>query len=131
VFELGDNYLLFWLIVSAVGFAIWGLVNAARKSKEKNVIINDIVPDIEKYATVVDKTAGIEQTGTVRNPNHETKFLVKFQYDNGEEIVLDVPQEIYDQFIVGMRDTLVTQNNKFLSFGILAAEEIKITPFTG
>lgn len=125
---MGKNTIPFCIFILAIAGMLWciiyGIHHALNWNKSDD-FIEDAPLDKEEYATIIDKATGIEQTGTAQYPEHILEFAVKFRYDNGEEISFNMPQEIFDKIIVGMRDTLITQNSNFVDFGGLDGENIR------
>lgn len=111
---------MFILIGAAVfifGAVIWSFVSFHKNLKSGKGLIDDAAPENETYATILGKKVMMEKTGTSKMPSHRVSHLVKFHFDNGTEITMSVPKEIFDDLPVGSRDLLVTQNENFVDFG--------------
>lgn len=106
------------------GVMIWSFIRYHHSIKSGEGLIEDVAPVIEEYATILEKNAVMEQTGTTKMPSHRLACMVKFRFDNGTETSMCVTPEIFDDLPVGSRDVLTTQNNNFVDFGGCTAEDI-------
>ena len=84
-----------------------------RKRKQEEYITEALQPET-LYATVAEKGILTQYSG-----HHKARrpYSVCFRADSGEEITTPVPPELYDDFVIGMRDILVLQNGNFLGYG--------------
>ena len=113
------------LVIMMFVAAIVGCVFAAlseKKYKENHV---EEISDSDEYiepefisvgATVLGKGGFHKYYGT-KITHHTLLFRVAFMTDDGDEVIFEIPQEIYDRISEGQHGDLVTVNGNFFDFG--------------
>ncbi|HEX3018459.1 MAG TPA: DUF2500 family protein [Caproicibacter sp.] len=111
--------LIIVIVMAAAVFAavIYSFVSYHRRLQSGQGIRDEEAPVLQKYATVLQKEIVKENTGTMYRPEHRVEFRVKFRYEDGTEIDMIVPPDVYEKIPVGFTDLLITQNGEFLDFG--------------
>lgn len=89
----------------------------ARKMRENAHYAEQAAALVQQPATVTGKTKQRAETGTLQVPAHRIAYMVSFKVNEDEDILLEVDPPLYDQFTVGAKDTLITQNDWFVGFG--------------
>lgn len=107
------------IVLAVLAIAAWPVTNALSKKKtaapqEETV---EIPQPEETRAVVKGKTIAQENYGSYREPYTVLFYQVAFELENGEELFLEVPENVYDALQPGESDILLTQNGMFLDFG--------------
>ena len=115
-----------WLTIGLLaGGAIFGLVTSLyyRKGvqKQKQDLLNDLMSDdetpvVQKNATVLDKVATKQMTGTYHIPGHRVVYLVKFSLGTNEDIPFEVSDVEFNRLQLGWCGKLTFQNGNYLDF---------------
>ena len=68
-------------------------------------------------ATVIGKGQFNSYGGSPKMLKYKMLYRVAFLTDEGEELVFEIPQEIYDRICEGQHGNLITVNGNFFDFG--------------
>ncbi|MDO5602941.1 MAG: DUF2500 family protein [Oscillospiraceae bacterium] len=106
------------LVLAVLAIAAWPVTNALAKKKAAPPPeeTSDIPQPEETEAVVKGKMIAKEDYGSPKVPNSVFFYRVEFELQGGENIFLDVPENVYEALQPGDAGQLLTQNGMFLDF---------------
>lgn len=113
-------WFIFFVIAALVAILLVVFIYSAhtsRKQRENAHYVQQAATLVQQPATVTGKTKQRAETGSVQVPSHRIAYMVAFRAGDAQDILLEVDEPLYDQFVIGASDTLITQNGRFVGFG--------------
>ncbi len=107
------------MILAVAGFVV-GIVFGAKRRVTKeiaNAKEEDLPEPTTVYAQIIDMAVAGDRSGG-KVSKYTMHFYVKFLVGTTEEVIHDVPEELYEELNIGDRGTLIAVGNKFIDFAI-------------
>ena len=114
-----SNVILIILVAYFVGMFAWFLVKKYKQAKIGQAELEAPVSQptlVVVGATVKAKEVGEEVTGNPRFPKRKMVFTLLFVTDGGEEMPLQVPQEVFETLQEGDSGSLALHNDRYYDF---------------
>ena len=109
-------YIIGFIIIISVILIVVAIKSPKKDSNESNNEPQASEPEIVTiHAEVIDMTCGTYTIGT-KIPKMAKYFTVRLKKDDGEVFDLNVPEECYDGFEVGLLGNLSLVNGELNSF---------------
>jgi hypothetical protein len=105
------------LAVGCVFAAIDEKKNTKKQPEEIEEIDDEREPEFVSVGAKVLGKGGFHKYYGTKYVNYTLLLRVAFLTDEGEELVFEIPQEIYDRIEEGQYGTLITVNGNFFDFG--------------
>ncbi|MBP3378394.1 MAG: DUF2500 family protein [Clostridia bacterium] len=105
------------MILAVAGFVI-GIVLWARRRVKDDIASakeEELPEPTTVYAQIIDMAVAGDRSGG-KVSKYSMHFYVKFLIGANEEVIHDVPEELYESLNVGDRGTLVFFGEKFIDF---------------
>ena len=107
------------MILLVVGFVV-GIILRARhvvKKDIENAKEEELPEPTTVYAQIIDMAVAGSHSGG-KMSRYTMHFYVKFLIGATEEVIHDVPEEMYENLNIGDRGTLITVGDKFIDFAL-------------
>ncbi|MBR5253237.1 MAG: DUF2500 family protein [Clostridia bacterium] len=106
------------IIVLAIAGFVVGIVFGARRriNKEISKAKEEEIPEPSSVCAQVLDMAVAGEHGGGKVSHYTMHFYVKFLIGATEEVIYDVPEELYESLNIGDRGTLITVGKQFIDF---------------
>ena len=107
------------MILAVAGFVI-GIVLWARRRVKDDIASakeEELPEPTTVYAQIIDMAVAGSHSGG-KMSCYTMHFYVKFLISATEEVIHDVPEEMYESLNIGDRGTLITVGDKFIDFAL-------------
>lgn len=114
-----SNVILIVLVAYFVGMFLWFLVKKYKQTKIQQAELDTPVsePTLSVVgATVKAKEVGEETFGNPRFPKRKTVFTILFVTDAGEEMPLQVTEDVFAKLQEGDSGSLALHNDQYYDF---------------